>query len=150
VWADHGPVARGVDTFDLALHMRPARWLAAALVVHDVPSPVVNGVPLQRVWEAEVALRPFSTNLVEIAAGARFGERRQDVDPRCRVWITPTPGFTIKDDVEWKRDVDLDGIDENDVRVALGVALDLEHVGLQGFGLFGRDAGKVEGHGFTL
>jgi protease-4 len=150
LWADRGPVASGLDTLDLALSMRPARWLAAALVVHDLPSPAVQGFPLQRVWEPELAVRPWKTSFVELAAGARFGERRGDIDPHFRVWLVPTPGLTIKADVEWRRDVDLDGQPENDVRVALGVAVDLAHVGLSGFGLFGTDSGATRAHGFSL
>ncbi|MDB4966969.1 MAG: signal peptide peptidase SppA, type, partial [Myxococcales bacterium] len=150
VWADRGPVAGGIDTLDLALSLRPARWLAAGLVVHDLPSPAVQGFPLQRVWEAELAIRPWAGHLFELAAGARFGERRGDVDPHFRIWVAPVAGLTIKADIEWRRDVDLDGQNENDVRVALGITLDLEHVGLSGFGLFGTDSGATRGHGFTL
>ena len=150
LWAAQGPVASGLDTLDVALALRPSRWLAAALVVHDLPSPAVQGFPLQRVWDPEIAVRPWQTSLVEIAAGARFGERRGDVDPHFRLWLVPTPGLTIKADVEWKRDVNLDGNPENDIRVALGVAIDLEHIGVQGFGLFGTDSGVARGHGFTL
>ena len=150
LWADQGPVAQGIDTLDLSLALRPARWLSAALVVHDLPSPAVNRFPLQRVWEPEVAFRPFKTSIVELAAGARFGERRGDVDPHFRLWLVPAPGWTLKADVEWRRDVNLDGIEENDVRVAVGLAIDLEHLGVQGFGLFGTDSGAARGHGFTL
>lgn len=150
VWADHGPVAGGIDTLDVALALRPARWLAAALVVHDLPSPAVAGFPLQRVWEPELALRPFSTSVVELGVGARFGERRGDVDPHFRLWIVPVHGLTVKADVEWRRDVDLDGKTENDVRVGLGLAVDLEHLGVHGFGLFGTDSGVARAHGFTL
>jgi protease IV len=150
VWAAQGPVAGGIDTLDVALSLRPARWLAAALVVHDLPGPAVRGLSLQRVWEPELAIRPLSTNLVEVGVGARFGERRGDVDPHFRLWIVPTAGLTIKADVEWKRDIDLDGKAENDVRVALGLAVDLEHLGVSGFGLFGTDSGVARAHGFTL
>ncbi|HEX8954177.1 MAG TPA: signal peptide peptidase SppA, partial [Polyangia bacterium] len=150
LWADHGPVASGIDTLDVSLALRPARWLAAALVVHDLPSPAVQQFPLQRVWEPELALRPWKTSIVELAFGARFGERRGDVDPHFRLWLVPAPGWTLKADVEWRRDVNLDGIAENDVRVALGLAVDLEHLGVSGFGLFGTDSGVARGHGFTL
>ncbi|MCU1277924.1 MAG: signal peptide peptidase SppA, type [bacterium] len=150
VWADRGPVASGIDTLDVALALRPARWLAAALVVHDLPSPAVQQFPLQRVWEPELAVRPWKTSIVELAVGARFGERRGDVDPHFRLWLVPTAGITVKADVEWKRDVNLDGSAENDIRVGLGLAVDLEHVGVQGFGLFGTDSGVARAHGFTL
>jgi protease-4 len=151
VWADQGPVAQGIDTLDVALSLRPARWISLALVLHDLPSPAVAQFPLQRVWEPEIALRPFSSNVVELSAGARIGERRQDVDPQFRLWITPTAGVTLKCDVELKRYVDLDAkTPANDLRVALGVALDLEHIGAQVFGLFGTDSGTVRAHGFTV
>ena len=150
LWADHGPVAAGIDTLDLALSLLPTRWLAAGLVLHDLPSPAVAGFPLQRVWEPELAVRPWQTDRLELGIGARFGERRGDVDPHFRLWVTPAPGITIKADVEWRRDVDLDGVAENDVRAGIGLAIDLEHFGLQGFGLFGTDSGLTRGHGFTL
>src|SRR5688572_19273041 len=50
LFSDKGPVAAGVDTLDLALSVRAMRYLAMALVVRDVPSPAVGGLPLQRVW----------------------------------------------------------------------------------------------------
>jgi protease-4 len=148
--SDKGPVAGGLDTLDLALALRIGRHFSTALVVRDVPSPAVAGLPLQRVYDPELAIRPFGTDALEIGVGARFGERRGDIDPHFRAWLTPRRGLTIKADVELRRDVDLDGILENDVRVALGLQLDLEHVGLAGFGLFGRDSGFTQGHGFTL
>jgi protease-4 len=150
LWADRGPVAPGINTLDVAATFRPWRWVAAALVVHDLPSPAVDGLPLQRVWEPEVAVRPFGNQTLELAAGARFGERRGDVDPHFRLWATPTPGLTIKADLEWKRDVNLDGILENDLRFAIGVAVDFEHVGANVLALFGRDSGQVQGHGATV
>lgn len=150
LWADRGPVAAGIDTLDLALSLLPTRWLSAGLVLHDLPSPAVDGFPLQRVWEPELAFRPWQTDRLELGIGARFGERRGDVDPRFRLWVTPAPGIIIKADVEWRRDVDLDGLAENDVRAGVGIAIDLAHFGLEGFGLFGTDSGLTRGHGFTL
>ena len=140
----------GVDTLDLAVAGRFDSHFAWALVVRDVPGATVGGVPLQRVYDPELAVRPFGTPSLEIAAGARFGERRRDIDPHFRLWVVPYKGITIKADVEWKRDVDLDGNLENDVRAALGIQLDLERTGIAGFGLFGRDSGNTAGHGFSL
>src|SRR5258706_11288229 len=147
---DKGPVQGGVDTLDLALALRFGRFFSAAMVVHDVPSPAVAGLPLQRVYEPELAVRPIASGLVELGVGARFGERRGDIDPRFRLWVRPRAGITVKAEVELRRDFDLDGILENDVRVALGLTLDMPHVGLSGFGLFGSDSGLTQGHGFTL
>jgi protease-4 len=148
--ASESPVAGGVDTLDLALGGRLGRFLGWGLVVRDVPSSAVGGVPLQRVYDPEIAIRPFGTDLIELSAGARFGERRGDIDPHFRLWAVAHSGVRVKADVEWRRDLDLDGHSENDVRVALGLQLDLERVGVAGFGLFGRDEGRTQGHGFSL
>src|SRR5205814_4265169 len=101
--------AGGLDTLDLALSFRMGRFFAAALVVRDIPSGAVGGVPLQRVYDPEVAWRPFGRDVLEVALGARFGERRQDIDPHLRLWIAPTAGLALKLDLEIRRDVDLDG-----------------------------------------
>jgi protease-4 len=150
LWSDKGPVAGGVDTLDAGLSTRLGPHLAGAVVVHDIPSSSVGGLPLQRVYEPEVAIRPFGTDLVELAASARFGERRGDVDPRFRLWVTPYSGITLKAEMELRRDLYLDGKEENDLRVAIGLQLDLERVGVAGFGRFGTDGGKTRGSGFTL
>jgi protease-4 len=148
LWSQRESVG-GIDTLDLSVTMR-ARWLGAALLVRDVTSPSFNGFRLQPVWHPELVLRPFGTALLEVAAGALIGQRRGDVDPIFRLWLSPYRGLTVKAEVEWRRDVDLDGINENDVRVALGLQLDLERVGVAGFGLFGTDEGQVRGHGGTI
>jgi protease-4 len=148
--ASAAPVAPGLDTVDLALGGRLGRFVGWGLVVHDVPSPNMNGFPLQRVYEPEVALRPFGDDTIELALGARFGERRGDIDPHFRLWAVPHRGIAIKADVEWRHDLDLDGIAENDVRVALGLQLDLERAGVAGFGLFGRDSGRTQSHGWSI
>jgi protease IV len=154
LWSSRAPVSAGIDTLDLAFATRlPLGALgqaALALVVHDVPGSLVGGVPLQRVYEPELAWRPFSSDRVEIAGGLRIGERRGDVDPRFRLWVAVHRGILLKADVEWKRDVDLDGVAENDIRAAVGVELNLPWMGASVFGLFGSDQGKVNGHGFTV
>ncbi len=149
LWSNRAPVAAGIDTMDLSLTAR-ARYVGAALVVHDLTAPTVGGLPLQRVWEPELAVRPFGSDVLEIAVAARFGERRQDFDPRFRLWISPTRGLWLKTDVEWRRDVDLDGFPENDIRVAMGLQVDLEHLGASAYGLFGSDEGVTRGHGFSV
>lgn len=149
-WSSRPPVAGGLDTLDLSLGLRVGRYAAAALVVRDVTAPVVAGLPLQRVWEPEIALRPFGTDLVELGIGARFGERRGDIDPRFRLFVAPIPGLIVKTDLEWRRDVDLDGIPEDDVRVALGLELNLARVGAGAYALFGREAGQARASGFTV
>ena len=150
LWGQRAPMAQGIDTLDLAFGLRLGRWLGVAMVVRDVTSPMLGGLPIQRVYEPELALRPFGDDRVELGIGARFGERRGDVDPRFRLWVTPYRGLHVKADVEWRRDLDVDGLAENDVRVALGVQVDFERVGLGAFGLFGRDQGDTQGHGFSV
>ena len=150
LWSDKPPLRSGLDTMDLAISIRPLNWLAAGLVVHDIPQPTPDqGPPVQRVWEPEIALRFWSGKL-EIAAGARFGERRGDVDPRFRLWLHPVDGVWLKTDVTWVPDVYLDGNHENDVRVAIGLELNLERVGVAGYGLFGTDSSKANWHGWSL
>jgi protease-4 len=150
LWSDKPPIQSGLDTMDLGIAVRPLNWLAAGLVVHDVPGPAPDfGAPVQRVWEPEIAVRFFSGKL-ELAAGARFGERRGDIDPRFRLWVRPVDGVWLKTDLLWKPDVDLDGNHENDIRIAIGLELDLERVGLSAFGLFGTDSGKSNWHGWSL
>jgi protease-4 len=150
LWGEKAPTASGVDTIDLALSMRFGQWFALAMVVRDLSSPVVNGLPLQRVYDPELAWRPLGRDVLEIAAGMRIGERRGDIDPHFRLWIAPHRGLILKTDLEWKRDVDLDGKAENDIRVAIGLEMNLEHFGASAYGLFGSDSGAVRGHGFTV
>ena len=152
LWADPAPVACGLDT------TRSSRSRCAPRAGSPRRSssticrrPPVQGFPLQRVWEPEIALRPWRHHRRRdrgrraLRRAAR--RRRSALPPLAR---RPRAGLTIKADVEWRRDVDLDGTNENDMRVALGVAIDLEHIGVSGFGLFGTDSGVARGHGFTL
>jgi protease-4 len=149
LWSDKPPVS-GIDTLDVAFAMRPFWWLALGMVVHDLNGPSLDfGAPVQRVWEPEIAVRMFGGKL-EVAAGARFGERRGDVDPRFRLWLHPVDGVWLKSEVIWVPDVNLDRSYENDVRVAIGLGLDLERVGASAFGLFGTDSNKANWHGFTV
>jgi hypothetical protein len=150
LWSDKPPLRSGLDTMDLAIATRPLSWLAAGLTVHDLPQPTPDfGPPVQRVWEPEIAIRLFRGKL-EFSLGARFGERRGDVDPRFRLWLHPVDGVWLKTDLIWRPDVDLDGTHENDLRIAIGLELDLERVGVSAFGLFGTDSGKANWHGWTV
>ena len=90
LWANRPPVSAGLDTMDLSLTMR-ARYLGAALVVHDLTAPTVAGLPLQRVYPVDCGVRPFGSQVLELGIAARVGERRADVDPRFRLWIAPAP-----------------------------------------------------------
>jgi len=149
VWGQHGPTVAGIDTLDLALTMR-ARWLGAALVVHDVNSPTLTGLPIERIYEPELAVRPFGTDALELAVALRIGEQSRDVNPRVRLWFSPMRGLHVKTDVEVKREDDLAGMPEYDVRVAMGLQLDLEHFGASAYALFGSDSGLNRTHGVSV
>jgi protease-4 len=144
LWSQHPPLTAGIDTMDLSLAFRLGRWAAGGLVIHDLTAPTIEGLPVQRVYEPEVSFRPFGTPVIELAAGARFGERRGDVDPRFRLWINPARGVWLKTDVQWTPSL------SNDVRVAIGLQLDLEHFGAGAYYLFGRENDRVGSTGVTV
>jgi protease-4 len=146
LWSQRGP---NLDTLDLSITMR-ARWLGAALLVRDVNQPLFDGLPIQREWIPDVAVRPFGTAALELALGAIIGERRGNVNPLFRMWFSPVRGLTVKTEVQWRRDTDLDGTEVSDVRAALGLQLDLEHIGVGGYALFGTNRHRTEGNGFTI
>ncbi len=152
LWAQTGPVHQGggIDTLDLSASARLGRYFDLALVVHDIQGGSAGPILLQRVYEPEVAVRPTGTRLFEVGVGARFGERRGDIDPRVRLWLRPHDGIALKAEAEVRHDLYLDGSELNDVRIAIGAELDLQHIGAAVFGLFGTDAGVARGHGFTV
>jgi protease-4 len=150
LWSPDPPVSAGIDTLDLGFAARLGRWAAAGLVIRDVVQPVVDGLPLQVVWDPEIAVRPLGDDRLELAVGARFGTRRGDIDPRFRLWFTPTRGLHVKSELEWRRDRDLDGRADDDLRFAVGLQVDFSRVGLAAFGLFGREAGDAVGSGGTV
>ncbi len=126
-----------VSTLDLAATARVASWFSIAVVVHDLPGPQFGGLSLQRVYEPELAFRLLGDERIEIALAARIGERRGDVDPRVRLQVVPTAGLRLRGALELRRDVDLDGIAENDLRATVGLEVDLERLGFGGYALFG-------------
>lgn len=137
-------------TFDLSANANLNRFFAFGLAIKDLSGPTVHGVEIQRVYDLEASYRPWGNDRMELALGTRIGERRQDVDPHLRVWLTPAPGFHLKGDVEWRRDIDLDGVIDNDVRAAIGLELDVDRFSIGGYGLFGRELGETKGEGFSI
>ena len=137
------PAYDNLDTLDLGLRARLGRFVAAGLVLRDVTGPgAASGLPLQRVYEAELLARPLGDERLELAAGARLGERWLDVEPRARLWVRPARGVGLGAEgtvlanapglpLEW--------------RVALGLTLDLQRVGASAFGLFGGASGADVG-----
>jgi protease-4 len=134
---DDGRVG-GLDTIDVAFQLRPCRWLAAGLVVRDLSTPRAGGAPVQRRYEPEVALRPLGSDPIEVGLGARVGQTR-DVAPRVRLTLAPRRGIVLRGEVEVRRDGADSGYGTNDVRAAVGIELNLHHVGIGGALRLGSD-----------
>lgn len=121
----------GLDTLDLGLAVHPFEWLGAGLQVRDVTTPKWGGLPLQRVYELEVLVRPLRTQRLELSAGLRLGERRLEVDPRVRLAGEPIAGLTLFTEVElMHRDLYRTDDPVLDVRATAGVGVSWEHVSL--------------------
>lgn len=171
-FADRAPALDGLDTFDVGLSLRPSRYAALGLVVHDLGQPVISPrsrdcatcpVSQERIYEPELAIRPLGDHRLEIAGGARIGERTDPflVDPRARLLLRLVPGVALRGDFELVRrrwgEVDAAGRRPgftSDVRVSAGLDVDLEHLGAGFAALFGSKppagAGGSEFHGFAV
>lgn len=75
----------GRDTFDLGLSGRWGNYLAYGATLRDLWTQPVDGVLVQRRYEAEVLGRPLGRDALEVAIGGRLGERRYDVDGWLRL-----------------------------------------------------------------
>jgi len=124
----------GLTTLDAGLTLHPAPWLALAVVGRDLTNPSWAGLPLQRVWDLELGIRPLSSGRLGFALGVQLGERRGDATPRLVMQGEPWPGLTLFADAAWlRRDLDdTDGVwrRDHDVRVTAGVRVDFARVGL--------------------
>ena len=124
----------GVDTFDFGLSARAGRYLALGLVLEDVGGPHPPAVPaeLPRLWVAELAVRPFGTSRLELGLGAAHadGDEWRRFVPRARLSLTVTSGLRVYGDAQRTPRVDALALEGgSDMRLAFGVALDLDHVG---------------------
>lgn len=142
----------GKSTLDAGLTLRLASFLSIALVARDLTGTSWAGLPLQRLWDLEVGIRPLGSHRLGFALGAQVGERRRDVAPRLLVEGAPFPGLTLFADATWlRRDLnDGDGVERrrDDVRVTAGLRLDFEQVGITaGFvgGYHDRPGGAAAG-----
>ena len=128
----HGdPGFDGMNTFDVGLVLRPFEWLAGGLVVRDLFAPKYGDLPLQRRWDFELALRPFSSRRFELGLGATIGERRGELDPHARLEGEPLRGLSLFAGLQvLRRDFHRQGSDATDYRFSLGLGFHLEHVGL--------------------
>ncbi len=75
-----GGAPGGADTFDLGLSARRGNRLALGATLRDVHPRTIAGVPVQRRYEIEAAVRPLATDRLELALGGRLGETRLDTD----------------------------------------------------------------------
>ena len=144
-WVDDSGHLDGTDSLDLGLSARAGAHLAAGLVVRDVATPVVAGVPVERRYALELAWRPTGTDRLEIAVGAALGERRLGVDPRLRLSLRLARGLILRGDFLGRTrfrlaDPAFDGGPETremDLRASLGLEVS--------FGAFGAAASGASG-----
>jgi protease-4 len=143
----------GTNSFDLAASARLARYAALGLVVEDVGAPTPNApaisIPamaaiappsLPRLWAAELALRPLGTERLEIAVGASHveGEPWRWIAPRARVGAVLTPGLRLYAlGATLPRGTQYAFASGADYQVEVGLAFDLEHLGLTAGGRAG-------------
>ena len=150
VFTGETPGTSGLDTLDLSAAARLGSYVAAAFVVHDVAAPMFLGLPVQRVYQPELAVRPFGNDWLEIAASVRVGERH-GVDPMVRIVGMPYRGLLLRAGLEWVRDADGDRHIDADLRATVGLEVDFSRFGFGGYALFGSaaDLHGVAAHGFA-
>ncbi len=143
-YSDGDPHLSGLSTFDLGIWLHPFDWMGAALVVHDLTTPKVNGLPLQRRYDLELTARPLRNSRLELSIGARLGERRQELDPRLRLAGEPVAGLRLFGEVEaLNRDFNRDGDKSWDVRATLGIGVHWERLGFSLSTSFARPMDKT-------
>ncbi|MBW2731705.1 MAG: signal peptide peptidase SppA [Deltaproteobacteria bacterium] len=128
--SDDDPGVDNLRSIDLGLVVRPYEWFSLGVVVHDLNTPSYHDLPLQRRYALELALRPFSTQRLELGMGFQLWERRGDIDPQLRLAFEPTWGLKIFGHAEaLRRDFYRDGDRRYDVRVSTGLSLSFERMG---------------------
>jgi len=83
------------NTFDLGLSGRWGSYLAYGATVRDIATKPIGDTPVQRRYEAEVLVRPFAVDALELAVGGRLGETRIDVDGWARVSARIASGINV-------------------------------------------------------
>lgn len=122
------------DTFDFGLSARAGRYLALGLVLEDANAPRSRaGVQLQRLWAGELVVRPLGTERLELAVGAAHVEddswRR--IAPRARLAGRLADGFRLfAVGQTLPRGGEYAFSSSADYRAEVGMALDLDHLGL--------------------
>ena len=147
--ADERPALDGIDSLTVGLVARAAPYVGFGLVVHDVNTPPIAGVPEQRRWDGEILLRPLGTAALEVAGGLRLGERRGDVSPRARLAWSPISGATLRGEVEMTA-YHTATEDHHEVRALAGLELSLGRsaAGLASF--FGQGTSHYQGTSLWL
>ena len=83
------------STFDAGLSGRWGSYLAYGATVRDIATKPIGDTPVQRRYEAELLVRPFAVDALEVAVGGRLGETRLDVDGWARVSARIASGINV-------------------------------------------------------
>ena len=94
LFADKSPDADGMDTVDLGLLLRPARWFGLGFQVRDLNTPRVGSRIIPRTYGIGLAFRP-GTDRVTLEAGLDIVEDGPEVDAVARVRGEPWPGIEL-------------------------------------------------------
>jgi len=142
LFSDDDRAVDGTNTLDFGLLMRPASWLSVGLGVHDINTPVVNGVVIPRVYDVGLGFHP-GTDRVSIEATTDIdGDGATSVGGPLR--FEPIRGLEILGRVRYG----LTKHAEGNLEVGTALALHFGPGGVDGGVLFrGDDFGSM---GFTV
>lgn len=144
--ADKDPALDALESVDAGLVLRPSEWAGFGFAVRNLNTPVYDGLPLERVYDLELTLRPLLTQRLEIGVGFAAGERRGNIDPHLRIVGEPIDGISLLGHVEMlRRDFYRDSDSRNDVRATVGLAVSLEQVSVTASTLVGRSFDRGPG-----
>jgi len=146
-FADEALELDGEMTLDLGIALREGRYLALGLAVHDVNTPVIDGVPTQRRWDAELVLRPTGTSRLEVGLGLGLRERRSEGEPRARIAFAPIAGATVRAEIAYAPFTGPAGLPDHELRATAGLELSFGRTAAGGAALFGDGAGGAGYHG---
>ncbi|MCC6746218.1 MAG: signal peptide peptidase SppA [Deltaproteobacteria bacterium] len=137
--ADRDGALDGLTTLDLGLVLRPFEWAAVGFAVRDLTTPRYDSLPLQRLYDVELALRPLATRRLELGLGVKIGERRGDADPHLRVWAEPLRGLALFSHLELlRRDFYRTGEPQLDLRATVGLSFQFERMAFAVSTVLGR------------
>ena len=147
----------GTDTFDLGLAARAGRYAALGLVLEDVnaPQPSPARAALPRLWAADLALRPLGTDRLEATLGATHaeGDLWRWIVPHARPAAVVTSGLrVVAPGTTLPRGGQFAFARGADYEAELGLAVDLDHLGLTAAarGGFPGTGGGTDGGGAAL